>query len=141
MTEGAVRTAIAALAVAGIGITAYLLYERYTGGTLICTTGGCETVQHSRYAKIAGVPVALVGLLGYLGLLATALLDGEAARVAGVALSLAAVLLGAYLLVIQASVIHAYCTWCLASDIVVGLIAMLALLRAYLAGRVIPSAA
>ena len=141
MNERALRAAIAVLALAGIGITSYLVYERYTGGTLICTTGGCETVQHSRYAKIAGVPVALIGLLGYIGLLVTALLDSDLARAAGVALSLAAALLGAYLLVIQATVIHAYCTWCLASDLLVLLIAALALARAYAGGRAAPSTA
>ncbi len=135
MTDRVARTAIAILALVGAGIAAYLLYERYTGGTIVCTSGGCETVQHSRYAKVAGVPVALIGLAGYVGLFVTALLRGEVARAAGVTLAVCAVLFGAYLLVVQVVAIHAICIWCVASDMVVTLIALLALARAYLASR------
>ena len=55
MTEGRLRAAIAILALAGAAVAAYLVYARYTGTRLACTTGGCETVQHSKYAKAAGI--------------------------------------------------------------------------------------
>jgi hypothetical protein len=42
------------LALAGAAVAAYLVYARYAGTQLACTTGGCETVQHSKYAKAAG---------------------------------------------------------------------------------------
>jgi uncharacterized membrane protein len=135
MTERVARTAIAILALVGACIAGYLLYERYTGGTILCTSGGCETVQHSRYARVAGVPVALIGLAGYVGLFASALVRGEVARAAGVMLAVCAVLFGAYLLVVQVVAIHAICIWCVASDMVVTLIALLTLARAYLASR------
>jgi uncharacterized membrane protein len=119
------RRAIAALAVIGAGIAGYLLYERYTGGRIACTTGGCETVQKSSYAKVAGVPVALIGLLGYAGLFATVWFRGELARVAAVAMSISALAFSAYLLVAQLALIHAVCIWCLGSDTVVLGIAVL----------------
>src|SRR4029077_13031314 len=56
------RAAIAGLALAGAAVAGYLVYARYTHTQLACTTGGCETVQHSKYAKAAGIPVALLGL-------------------------------------------------------------------------------
>jgi uncharacterized membrane protein len=120
------RRAIAALAVVGAGIAGYLLYERYTGGRIACTTGGCETVQKSSYAKVAGVPVTLIGLLGYVGLFATAWFRGEVARVVAVAMAMAALAFSAYLLVAQLTLIHAVCVWCLGSDTVVLAIAVLA---------------
>ena len=66
MSERGIRLAVAVVAAVGVGIAAYLTYVRYAGGTLACTTGGCEKVQTSSYAEVAGVPVALVGLIGYL---------------------------------------------------------------------------
>ena len=62
MSDRTLRGVIAALALAGAGIAAYLVYARYTATQLACTTGGCETVQHSKYAKAAGIPVAVLGL-------------------------------------------------------------------------------
>ncbi len=135
MTERSVRDSIVVLALIGGGIASYLLYERYTGGRIACTTGGCETVQHSRYAKIGGVPVALLGLLGYLGLVGSALARGETARAVGVATALSAFAFSAYLLVIQLAVIHAVCIWCVGSDAVVAPTTLLTLARIRAADR------
>jgi uncharacterized membrane protein len=135
MTERRIRVAIAVLALAGAGIASYLLYERYSGGRILCTSGGCETVQHSRYAKIAGVPVALFGLLGYVGLFVTAVLRGETARAVAVAIALSAFAFSLYLLVIQLAVIHAICVWCVSSDVIVTLITVLTLVRVRVADR------
>ena len=54
---------IAAVATVGLAIAAYLTVVHYAHSSPICTSGGCEKVQHSSYAKLAGVPVALLGLL------------------------------------------------------------------------------
>ena len=77
MSDRALRVAVALLALAGTGIAAYLTYAWYAEATIACTTGGCETVQSSSYAKLAGLPVPVLGLVGYLGILATALVPGE----------------------------------------------------------------
>jgi uncharacterized membrane protein len=135
MSERRVRTAIVVFALAGAGIAGYLLYERYTGGRIACTSGGCETVQHSRYAKIAGVPVALLGLLGYAGLLAAAVVRGETARAAGAAIALSALAFSVYLLAIQLAVIHAVCVWCVGSDGVVTAVTVLTVVRIRVADR------
>ncbi len=55
MTDRKLCAVIAALALAGAAVAAYLVYARYSGTRLACTTGGCETVQHSKYAKAAGI--------------------------------------------------------------------------------------
>src|SRR5262249_26472624 len=82
------RAAIAVLALAGVAITSYLVYSRYTGTRIVCTTGGCETVQHSKYAKAAGVPVAILGLIAYMALFATALSSRVEAAAIGAAIAL-----------------------------------------------------
>jgi len=118
------RGVIAALALAGAGIAAYLVYARYTATQLACTTGGCETVQHSKYAKAAGVPVAVLGLVAYLAVFATTLSSRVEAAAIGAAIVLAGLAFGVYLIVIQVAVIDAVCQWCLASDAILALLAV-----------------
>ncbi len=127
MTAGRLRAAIALLALAGVAVTAYLVYARYSGTRLACTTGGCETVQHSRYAKLAGIPVAVLGLAAYVAVLLTSLSPRAEAAAIGAAISLAGLAFAVYLIVVQVAVIDAICQWCLASD---GILFLLALLTA-----------
>jgi uncharacterized membrane protein len=129
LTDRRLGLASAVLAALGVAITAYLLYVRETGGTIACSTGGCETVQSSSYAELLGIPVAALALAGFLGLLVTALARGEWARLAQATLALAALLFGAYLLYVQLVLIDAVCEWCLAADVLTTGIAALALLR------------
>lgn len=130
MSQTRLRTATVALALVGLAIASYLTYVHYAGVSITCSTGGCETVQHSRYAEIFGVPVALLGLLAFAGILAGAIRGGIEGRAAALSISLAGVAFAAYLLVVQLAVIGAVCQWCVASDVVTTLIAALALLTA-----------
>jgi uncharacterized membrane protein len=123
VTDGRLRVAVAVLALVGAGIAAYLTYARYADATIACATGGCETVQESDYAEIVGLPVAVLGLIGYVAIFLTALFAGELARVAGAALALAGLVFSAYLVLVQAFAIEAFCQWCLASDVVMLLLA------------------
>ena len=127
MTDRKLRGAIAVLALAGAAVAAYLVYARYTGTRLACTTGGCETVQHSKYAKAAGIPVAVLGLAAYVAVFATTLSARVEAAAIGAAFVLAGLAFGVYLIVIQVAVIDAICQWCLASD---GILALLAVVSA-----------
>ena len=129
MSDRLLRVAILVLAAAGAANASYLLYERWTGGTIACLTGGCETVQESKYAEIAGVPVALLGLLACLAIFATALSRSELARVAGAAIALGGLAFATYLIYVQAALIEAFCQWCLASDVAIALLAVATSLR------------
>ncbi len=133
MTERALRAAVAALALAGAAIASYLVVVKYTDSQLVCPTSGCETVQRSRYAELLGVPVALLGLIAYLAVLASAARAGAAAAAAGAMVALGSLAFGAYLLVVQLAVIHALCLWCVASDVVVAALAAAAVARLGLA--------
>jgi uncharacterized membrane protein len=122
------RQAAALLALLGTLVSAYLtLHQLGLIGSLACGPGGgCERVQASRWAWIGGVPVAAVGLAGYLALLAVALVGlgerwlnrPEPARWL-TALSLVGVLFTAYLTYLEAFVIRDWCRWCLASAAII----------------------
>jgi len=129
VTDRRVRVAIAVLALAGAGIAAYRVYGRARGIAPVCTCGGCEKVQSSSYAEVAGIPVATLGLVAYLTIFVSALVRGPAAAAAGLAVSLAGAAFAVYLLVVQIAVIEAICIWCVASDVVIGLLAVLAVAR------------
>lgn len=123
------RGAIAALAVVGGAIAAYLTYVHYAHVAPICTTGGCEQVQRSRYAELAGIPVALLGLVAYAGLAGTAALRGVAAAFAGVLVAFVGVAFSGYLLWAQLGPIGAICQWCIGNDVVITTVAVLCIRR------------
>ena len=131
VTESRLRTAVGVLALLGLGIAAYLTYLRYAGGSPYCIAGGggCEQVQESEYAKLAGIPVAVLGLVAYAALLVTALVPGPVAAAAGAGIALAGVAFSAWLLYAQLALIDAVCQWCVANDVVIALAAVAAVWR------------
>lgn len=129
MTDRSLRIGVAAVATAGLALTAYLLYARESGAQLVCTTGGCETVQGSRYAEIFGLPVAALGLVTYIWLLLTSWSRTELARAGQAAVALAACAFSTYLVYVQLHLINAVCELCLVSDGLVAVAAVLALMR------------
>lgn len=124
MNDSRLRLATVALALAGAAIAAYLSYTRVTDTSIMCPTSGCATVQRSSYSELAGVPVAYLGVVGYLAIACTAW-----RRLASTALVLAAVGFAGYLLYAQLVLIDAVCVWCLASDGVLALLLVVAALR------------
>ena len=120
MSDRRLRLVAALVALAGILVAGYLTRAHYGDGSLVCPVGGgCETVQESEYAELAGVPVALLGLVAYAVLLALILWDTPLARLGAAALALTGLLFSAFLLVVQAFVIEAFCIWCLANDVLI----------------------
>lgn len=138
MSDGTLRLWVGALASAGLVVAGYLTYSRYSGTPITCTTGGCETVQESSYATVAGVPVAILGLVGYALLAATACSAEDLARAAGAAVALAAFAFSAYLLYAQLAVIGAVCDWCLVSDAILAALVPFTFLRLLLSGPAAP---
>jgi len=129
MSVGRLRAAIAMLSLLGAGIAAYLVYTRYSGASLFCQTGGCETVQNSKYSEVAGIPVAVLGLIGYAVIFVTAAFPGPTSAALGVTLAVIGVAFSAYLLYAQLVLIDAICQWCVANDVVITLVALACLWR------------
>src|ERR1700684_2508535 len=87
----ALRKTMIVLTVVGVGVAGYLTYVHYSGVTPPCSIHGnpCSQVQKSRYSELAGVPVALIGLLGYIAILGSLLApESERARLLTMALIL-----------------------------------------------------
>jgi uncharacterized membrane protein len=124
-------TAIAVTILVGVGIAGYLTIIHYVGIDPVCAggTGGCHTVQASDYAELAGVPVALIGLIGYLALGASLLVPGEPGRALGMGLALAGAGFSLYLTYLELYVIDAICQWCVASAVLMVILAVLMTLR------------
>jgi uncharacterized membrane protein len=120
------RAVSAGVALAGLGIAAYLTVVHYAGGAPVCAIAhGCETVQKSAYATLAGVPVALLGLIGYAGILASLLRDDDAGRTATAFLSLLGFGFSAWLTYVEVERLHAICIWCVGSAVCMTLLAAL----------------
>jgi uncharacterized membrane protein len=127
---GGLRALSAAVALVGLGIATYLTVVHYAGGTPVCAIAhGCATVQQSQYAALAGVPVAVLGVAGYLALLASLLRDGEAWRTASAFVSLAGTGFSGWLTYVEVGVLDAICIWCVGSALCMVALAVLSTLR------------
>jgi uncharacterized membrane protein len=122
--------AILALLLLGLAAAAYLTYVDLTQSQAFCgPLSNCDLVQASPYAKILGVPVAVLGLLGYLGLLVAWLVGRwgpqrfvAPAAWAMVGMAFAGTVFSAYLTFLEPYVIGAVCPWCLTSAVAMTLI-------------------
>lgn len=131
MSDRTLHRTLLILTFVGLGIAGYLTYVHYKGLSPICAINqGCEKVQSSKYAKVGGVPVPLLGLIGYLGILGTLLVRGELARLATAGLAIFGMLFSGYLTFLELFRIHAICQWCVGSAITMTAIAVLATIRA-----------
>ena len=128
------------IAVLGVLVTGYLTWAEVTGNETICADTGlinCETVQTSTYSSVFGIPVAALGFVGFVGMLALLLLEDQVPFLAayGRTLVFGAALFGvlfqAYLTVIEATVLEAWCQWCVVSFVLVTLLCGVSAYRLY----------
>ncbi|MEA2375566.1 MAG: hypothetical protein QOD53_2029 [Thermoleophilaceae bacterium] len=122
---------IALLALLGLAVAGYLTYIHYADVKPLCLSGngGCEKVQASSYSKLAGIPVALLGLIGYATLLASLLVRSDAGRLAGALVALVGCGFSAYLTYREVFTIEAICQWCVVSGVLMTALAVLTTVR------------
>ena len=114
------------LGVIGMCLAGYLTYVHYNEDALVCTVGGCETVQQSDYSTMFGLPIAIFGFLMFLTVTLLALarmtdrgpLSSDMATMAAWTLLLTSLLYYAYLTYIEIWELEAVCQWCVMSSIV-----------------------
>jgi uncharacterized membrane protein len=99
MSARNLRITLTVFTVAGLGIASYLTFIHYSGIKVICTAGeSCTKVETSVYSELAGVPVALLGVLGYTTILGLLLApENETTRFAMTAFTLVGFAFSAYL--------------------------------------------
>ncbi len=116
---------LVALGPPGIGVAAYLTYSHWADRPTACGgIGECELVQTSEYSDIAGVPVALLGLLYFVAMAILALVHIsriewmpdvlEWAQPVALSMALAGTAFVAYLTYVELFVLEAICIWCMA---------------------------
>jgi uncharacterized membrane protein len=132
---------IAVLAAAGVAISAFSLHHHFGHDkTSFCDLGrsfNCDLVNRSEYSVLAGMPVALIGIMGYLLLLALATIYKQKAETPALLLlfSAAGLAFALYLTYVEAYRIHAWCILCLSSLAVITLIAILSAVSFAVSGR------
>ncbi len=122
---------IAGVSLVGVAIATYLVYVHYAGIEPICAAGGggCEKVQTSDYSKLAGIPVAVLGLIGYVAILASLFVRGDLGRMAGAAIALSGFGFSLYLTYREIFTIEAICQWCVGSAVLMTVLALLTMVR------------
>jgi vitamin-K-epoxide reductase (warfarin-sensitive) len=113
--------AIASVAAAGIVVSSISLYHHFgTSKTSFCDFGesfNCDIVNRSTYSTVLGVPVALIGILGYLLILALATVYRDKAETPVMLFiaSLGGLCFALYLTYIEKFILQAWCVLCLSS--------------------------
>ncbi len=125
------ESAIPIVALIGIGVAGYLTYVELTGAAAVCgPVGDCNAVQQSSYARLFGVlPVGIVGLVGYVGIIAAWLVRRTGRRPTADWASFGLLLMtyvgtffSIYLTYLEPFVIGATCAWCLTSAAIITLL-------------------
>jgi len=130
-SEGTLQRAIAFAAALGIGVAAYIAIAESGGGSPVCLAGshGCATVAESSYSHVAGVNIAVFGIVAYCLLLASAFFADDLARFGGFLVALGGFGYSVFLTYIELFKIEAVCQWCAASAILMTILFLLAATR------------
>jgi vitamin-K-epoxide reductase (warfarin-sensitive) len=121
------RYVIAILALAGVIVSALALQVHYSTATQPCDIDAkwdCGIVNHSPFAEVLHIPVAAIGIVGYLALAGLALFRRPRLLVG---LALAALAFSLYLTYIEKYVLEVYCIYCVTSLGIIVLTTLLSL--------------
>lgn len=134
-TSSLLRRLSLVLSLLGLAVAGYLTVIHITSGSTLCT-GGCDIVRQSRYAEVAGIPVAALGVIGYMAIFGILALEEfanpsfEYGPILVLGLSLAGTLYSFYLTYLELFVIRAICPYCVASAVIMTATFGIALARA-----------
>ncbi len=125
-----------ALAVLGIAVSVYMTVYKLTENPNMCLgNGGCSTVNSSKYAELYGVPVAVIGIGGYLSILLLLWLERRNSFLQSngtlvvFALALLGFLFTVYLIYVELALIHALCPFCVTSQVTMSILFILSIFR------------
>ena len=128
--------ALLILTVVGLLVSVYMTIYKLTDNNAMCLgSGDCSTVNASRYAEVNGIPVALIGVLGYAAILALLIFEGrpgflqQNGSLLVFGLALTGFLFTAWLIYVEVALIKALCPFCITSQIAMTLIFILATIR------------
>ena len=124
------KWAVVVFSIAGTGISGYLLWSHMAGQEVACVQWlDCDLVLNSAYSVVKGIPVSLLGLLGFFSVFIVTLIQfspnhgaNKILRLVRFGISLTGFLFSCYLTYIEFFVIAAICMWCVASLTVISII-------------------
>lgn len=132
------RLAMIAFSIVGLFVAVYLSWAEVTDSETVCADTGkinCATVQKSAYSETMGIPVAVMGLLGYIAILGVLVLEDQVnflatyGRTLVLGFALFGTMFSAYLSALEATVLDAWCQWCVASAVVITILLALSIWR------------
>jgi uncharacterized membrane protein len=143
LLAGVLTLAPLALSAVGVGVSAYLTYSHYGGTPLYCEgVHGCDTVAASEYSVLVGIPVAVLGMLLYVGIIACALGGlvwpvtlGDASALGVFGLGLMGFVYSGYLTWVEIFRIEALCLWCVISACLLTIVFILSVAHLLLRAR------
>jgi len=125
-----------ALAVLGTLVSIYMTIYKLTENPNMCLgNGGCSVVNSSKYAMVYGIPVAVIGVGGYLAILLLLLIESRNSLLAGnstlviFGLALVGFLFTLYLIYVELALIHALCPFCVTSQVTMTILFILSVIR------------
>ncbi len=134
MTHRSALTSIIVLSILGLALSGLALHNHYSkSASLYCSFGenfNCDVVNRSTYSVVAGIPVALLGMIGYalLAFLAWLTRRGSDQRGFIVAGAVAGLGFSLYLTYVEKYVLATWCILCLSSLALIALVTIFALL-------------
>jgi len=124
------------LTIIGLLVSIYMTIYKITSNDSMCIgSGDCKTVNASRYAEVYGIPVAVLGVVGYSAILAVLLLERKPGffqqngSLLFFGLSLTGFLFSLYLIFVEVALIKAYCPFCITSQTVMTIIFIISVIR------------
>jgi uncharacterized membrane protein len=125
-----------ALSILGLLVALYMTVYKITNNESMCIgSSGCSEVNASRYSEINGIPVAVLGVLGYAAILALLFLEQrpgifqQNGTMMFFGISLLGFLFTLYLIYVEVALIKAYCPFCLTSQAVMTIIFIISVIR------------
>lgn len=125
MSSRTLRRVMLVIAALAILLTIYLVYVHYSGAKPVCSSTGntCLKVQTSVWSKVGPIPVALIGLIGYIAIFGSLLApDRDETRVLTLGMTLFGVCFSGYLTYRELFTLHEICEECVASAVMVTLL-------------------
>lgn len=131
MVDRRLRIAQYVFTVIGLGCAGWLTYTKYADGGVCGVSHGCTVVQTSPWSELFGIPVSLLGLIGYFGILAllTAPQRLEPVRLMLVVVTGVGFLFSMYMMYRAYITIDAFCPFCTTSAIMMTLLAITSTVR------------
>jgi len=122
-----VQVTVSLVTLVGVIVSAYMAYVEVTANPAVCgVIGDCNAVQQSEYASLMGIPIGVIGVIGYLLMfMVNIAINRVPYKYQSQFLTMLKVLVGGaavftiYLTILEPFVIGAVCAWCLLSALIV----------------------